>query len=115
MTRDDLEALVRVPDYRIVSTDCQWAIAESLPGCGSRLVGDASARFSSETCELLLAELHRAIHTGWRAGLAQALLALGDEPAEAAALARRARRRLSPGAARRPRRAASSAAGGTAA
>jgi hypothetical protein len=103
MTRDDLEALARVPEYRIVPTDRQWAIAESVPGCGSRVVGDASAQFSSEICQLLLAELHRAIDTGCRAGLAQALLAPENEPAEAAALARRACRRLSSRRRQRPR------------
>jgi hypothetical protein len=94
VTRVELEALAHVPRYSIVSAGTHWDIAIDTPESGStRLLGNGHLRLSRPACDLVLAEIHEAIDAGWHAGLAQALLALEDQPDEAAALALRAQRR----------------------
>lgn len=96
MTREELEATARLPTYAIVSAGTDCAVAQRTTESGAtRLLGDGRLRLQRSACEMVLAEIHRAIEAGWSAGLAQALLALEDQPAEAAALARRAHRRRS--------------------
>lgn len=94
MTRDELEATARVPRYAIVPAGTKCTIAKHAPdGSATRLVGAGRLQLARSACEVVLAEIHRALDAGWHAGLAQALLALEDQPHEAAALARRAHRR----------------------
>ena len=95
MTRDELEAMASIPGYFIVHVGGDCTIAERAPRTGAtRILGHGRLHLSRSACELALAEIRAAIDVGWQAGLAQALLALEDQPDEATALALRAHRRL---------------------
>ena len=97
MTRDELEATALIDGYVIAHAGSNCTIVERKPRSGAtRILGNGRLHLSRSACELVLAEIHAAIDVGWRAGLAQALLALEDQPDEAIALALRAHRRLTP-------------------